>query len=176
MKKIIFSAILAFVCIAMACVKKPPSLNCGKLPCPTAKGANVVSCMINGKPYIAKGGKSDLTAKGGCKQGSYYQDNHGSTCNYFSFNFCNHLGYNDSIHINLYDSLAQKKYKLDYYNNVRMDGFLLYGTTSNFDTGFVTITTITDKIIAGTFAFTVRSNAIEHGRMRVTEGNFDLAR
>jgi hypothetical protein len=176
MKKIILLTTLAFVCMAVACVKNPPTPNCGQLPCPSATGANVVSCYVNGEPYIAKGGKPDLTSTmGGCKQGSFLQPKNGLSTSHFDFRFCNN-NYPENIYIYIYENLEVKNYSLSNINKVVIDGTLLQGQTDELNTGSLQITNMTEKIISGTFEFTVEVNKLTHEKLHFTNGTFDLAR
>jgi hypothetical protein len=176
MKKITLLTTFAFVFIAVACVKKPPEANCGKLPCPTAKGANVVSCYVNGVPYIAKGGKPNIGMFTGCQQGNYITSSAlGGVNTTLNFYFCSSK-YSDRIYLNINDSLRVGKYILNAGTPARayLDGALSFrGQSTAIDQGELEITTLTNKVIAGTFSFKVKHDT---GYNDVTEGNFDLAR
>jgi hypothetical protein len=55
-KIIISITTFIYICFAFAC-HKPKTITCGDLPCPSETGANIVSCYINGKPFIVLGNK-----------------------------------------------------------------------------------------------------------------------
>jgi Family of unknown function (DUF6252) len=175
MKKIISSTTLAFVFMAVACVKNQSALNCGKLPCPTAKGANVVSCYINGVPYIAKGGKPDLTGIGGCKQGSYITSSAlgapNATINCY---FCKDT-YAQTLHIYLADSLKVGLFELGSLNRITFKGVFFNVVTNDSNIGQLTITSITPQLVSGTFWFNASSGS-GLNQYQITQGNFDIAR
>jgi hypothetical protein len=176
MKKIILLTTLALVCMAVACVKNPPTPNCGQLPCPSAIGANVVSCYVNGVPYIAKGGKPDLTGIGGCKEGSYITSSAlGGANTTLHFHFCD-SGWPDRITLDITDTLKLGIYQLNggVPARARLDGAGNFsGTTSATQLGSLEITSLSPKAVSGKFIFNVSNG---NGINRITEGNFDLAR
>jgi hypothetical protein len=176
MKKIILLTTLAFVCMAVACVKNPPTPNCGQLPCPSATGANVVSCYVNGVPYIAKGGKPTIGMFTGCQQGNYITSSAlGGVNTTLNFYFCSSK-YSDRISLDIYDSLKVGIYQLNEgtFARARLEGALTFnGYTDAANTGQLEIITLTDKVIAGKFSFKVMFG---NQMNTITEGNFDLAR
>jgi hypothetical protein len=175
--KIIISTILLFICFAFACVKSTPNTtpNCGDLPCPTATGANVVSCYVNGKPYIAKGGKPDLSLWG-CQQGNHITSSAlGGPNTTFSFRFCD-AGYPEEIFILLGDTLRLGEYKLNSLNRVLILGTFLYGQTDTINQGSFNITFLSSKIVAGNFNFNTSTNVAGSTVFKFTQGNFDIAR
>jgi Family of unknown function (DUF6252) len=157
MKKIILLTTLAFVCMAVACVKKPPTPNCGQLPCPSATGANVVSCYVNGEPYIAKGGKPDLTGLGG-----------------FHIYFCKD-NYLQLLEIWLQDSLKVGEFELNNANRADFTGAWFNIVTNDTTTGKLIITHLTASSVSGNFWFNA-TNGSATNPYKITEGNFDIAR
>jgi hypothetical protein len=175
MKRITLSTTLAFVFIAVACVKKPPAPNCGPLPCPTAVGANVASCFVNGEAYIAKGGKPDLTGIGGCKQGSYITSSAlGAPNATISSYFCKET-YSQTLHIYLADSLKVGLFELGSINRITFKGAHFNIVTNDSNTGQLTITNITPQSVSGTFWFNA-SSGTGVNQYQITQGNFDIAR
>jgi hypothetical protein len=181
MKKIISSTTLAFVFMAVACVKNQSVLNCGKLPCPTAKGANVVSCYINGVPYIAKGDRPTLGMFSVCEQGCDFTNVVApGQFTSLEFFFCDktisRTGFVNQIQIDIRDSLKVGTYQLNEGTPAiaRLSGALDFnGQTDSVELGVLQITTLTEKVIAGKFSFKVsHGSAINN----VTEGNFDIGR
>jgi hypothetical protein len=174
--KIIISTILLFICLAFACVKSTPAANCGELPCPTATGANVVSCFVNGKPYIARGGKPDFSSTWGCAQGSYITSSAlGGPNTTFSFRFCDG-GYPEEIYIMLGDTLRLGEYKLNTLNKVLILGTFIYGQTDTINQGVFNITFLSSKIVAGNFNFSTSTNVAGATVFKFTQGHFDIAR
>jgi hypothetical protein len=174
--KTIISTILLFICLAFACVKSTPTANCGQLPCPTTTGANVVSCLVNGKPYIANGGKPDLSGMfGTCKQGSYVSSSAlgGPNCK-FTFRFCID-NYAQQLDISLGDSLKVGKFELGINNHVKFDGAYYNIVTNNLNKGVFNITNLTINSISGNFNFYASSDT-NVNQYHITQGNFDIAR
>jgi Family of unknown function (DUF6252) len=175
MKKIILITTLAFVFMAVACVKNPPAPNCGPLPCPTTTGANVVSCLVNGVPYIAKGGKPDLGMLSACQQGmSLSSSALGGPNTKFTFYFCKDSK-SQILEIWLQDSLALGEYDLARANHIKFNGGLFNTVTNDSNTGKIQITKLTTNVVSGNFMFNA-SNGNKVNQYQITQGNFDIAR
>jgi hypothetical protein len=175
MKKIILITTLAFVFMAVACVKNPPAPNCGPLPCPTAQGANVVSCFVNGEPYIAKGGKPDLTGIGGCKQGSYITSSAlGGPNATFHIYFCKD-NYVQLLEIWLQDSLKVGEFELNKANRADFTGAWFNIVTNDTTMGKLIITHLTAGSVSGNFWFNATNGSTSNPH-KITQGNFDIAR
>jgi hypothetical protein len=155
-----------FILLAAACGKKAP--NCGALPCPTNTGANVVSCMIDGEPFICRGGKPTNTW--GCEEGNTI---YGSAFGYTNITsrICSDDIQNLKIHFDT--PLELKTYTIGMKNQFCVRATTNSACSDSIQTGTITITTLTDKVLAGNFSLNAKSAT---GIRKITNGNFDLAR
>jgi hypothetical protein len=155
-----------FILLAAACGKKAP--NCGALPCPTNTGANVVSCMIDGEPFICRGGKPNVNWV--CKEGNTI---YGSAFGYT--NITSRICNNDIqyLQINFDTPLELKTYTIGMNNRFCVSAIINTACSDSIQTGIITITTLTDKVLAGNFSLNAKSAT---GIRKITNGNFDLAR
>jgi hypothetical protein len=178
--KIIFYTTLLFIFTAIACCKQEPPKEptCGILPCPTTTGANVVSCMINGTPYIVKGFSPNVTMMS-CTSGSLFKGStFGAGYSVMAYN-CTEVHKIGQIMIYIEDSVKIETYKLGdpFITGCRVDLSGGYGGfySDKTSTGNFSITHLTDHVISGTFDFIIKDS--HTGDVYTcTNGNFDLGK
>jgi hypothetical protein len=165
-------ATFIFLCFAIACIKTGPTMpNCGELPCPTTTGKNIVSCYVNGKPYIAQGGYPKLGMFSGCVEGCYLDEPNIE----LTFRFCDGGKYAEQINIFLGTDLHLGEYKLDSKNKVDFDMVFFRAVTNDLNIGTVNITNLTDSSVSGNFDFYASADSSVN-QYHITQGNFDISR
>jgi hypothetical protein len=179
-KTLITITIFAYICFCFACIKTNPNVNknpCGELPCPTATGANVVSCYINGKPYIVKG-NSPYVGLLSCTEGNTFKLKSLSSGYDLTFFKCTEVENAYRIKFDIIDSLSVKKYHLGIFGQTgcRLD-YSGSGTSVLSDsssTGNFEITALNEHTISGKFDFEIKDS--KGNIYKCTNGNFDLSK
>ena len=174
------NTLLAFFAfsVLLSCKREDP------LPAATRSGANTFGCKVNGKTWIPDGGGGFSGIKpveGG------YQGNYDSTMTKYNV-FVRAMKKDKSgIHLYLRGVVRPGIYQLNQFTNIRYTELrpLNYGAyfpdpgqafvTNPQYTGTVNITRAdtANKIVSGTFAFTVYDPDLKQ-TIRITDGRFDV--
>jgi hypothetical protein len=171
---IVIPITIGMACIStLSCCKKKPI---DKLPAATREGKNTMGCLIDGEAIIVEGKYRDPIL--GCTSGiqilggSNYIELVGGQCELPAITL--HLG-KASILPGLV--LFNKKPQLNSDNYGILDmGFVgeRYETNDSV-VGKINFTSVTDKILAGTFEFECINTQNKTTRKKVTDGRFDIA-
>jgi hypothetical protein len=174
--KITIITFFAFIAIATACCKKTP--DCGSLPCPTTSGANVVSCLINGTPFIVKG-NNPTSSMFSCTSGTKLKNK--SLGIGYTIDISNCKDKSEEYKVLRFDVggvLAKQKYSISELSStncrIQFIGLLFNIFSDKTTIGELSITHLDSKVVSGTFNFVI-TDPNTNKKYTCTNGNFDLS-